>query len=95
MYSIQGLWTAAELGVPVAFIIVNNGSYHGLVEFGQHFNMPELPGTQLPHLDFCALARGHGVEARRVAQVEELDSALSSAFSASAPMLLDVCIARG
>jgi benzoylformate decarboxylase len=94
MYSIQGLWTAAELGVPVAFIIVNNGSYHGLVEFGQHFNLPELPGTQLPHLDFCALARGHGVEARRVERAEDLDSALSSAFSASAPMLLDVRIAH-
>src|SRR5690606_22966044 len=25
MYSIQGLWTAAELGLPISFIIVNNG----------------------------------------------------------------------
>jgi benzoylformate decarboxylase len=27
MYSIQGLWSAAELGLPVAFVIVNNRSY--------------------------------------------------------------------
>jgi benzoylformate decarboxylase len=27
MYSIQGLWSAAELRLPVAFIIVNNSSY--------------------------------------------------------------------
>src|ERR1700722_3801628 len=31
MYSIQGLWTAAELALPVAFIIVNNRSYQALV----------------------------------------------------------------
>jgi benzoylformate decarboxylase len=93
MYSIQGLWSAAELKLPVVFIIINNGSYHGLVEFGQHFNLPELPGVQLPHLDFCALARGHGVEARRVEKAGELDAALQSAFSAAGPVLLDVALA--
>ena len=56
MYAIQGLWTAAELQLPVAFIIVNNRSYQALVEFGQHFKLSQLPGMQLPHLDFCALA---------------------------------------
>ncbi len=56
--------------------------------------MPDLPGTLLPHLDFCSLARGHGVVARRVEQAAELDAALQSAFSASRPVLLDVVIAR-
>ncbi len=37
MYSIQGLWTAAEFALPVAFIIVNNSSYRALEEFGRHF----------------------------------------------------------
>ena len=93
MYSIQGLWTAAEFALPVVFIIINNHSYYGLVEFGRHFNLPEVPGTQLPHLDFCALARGHGVQAQRVERCEELDAALASAFAAAQPMLLEVCIA--
>ncbi len=93
MYSIQGLWTAAELGLPVVFIIINNRSYYGLVEFGRHFNLPKVPGTQLPHLDFCALARGHGVQARRVEQCDELDAALTTAFSSTEPLLLEILLA--
>jgi benzoylformate decarboxylase len=93
MYSIQALWTAAELGVPVAFIIVNNGSYQALVEFGAHFKLTELPGTQLPHLDYCALARAQGVAALRVERCEELDAALSSAFASTQPMLVEVRVA--
>ncbi len=83
MYSIQGLWTAAELGLPVVFIIINNRSYYGLVEFAHHFNLSDAPGTQLPHLDFCALAQGHGVQAQRVERCEELDAALLGAFAAA------------
>jgi benzoylformate decarboxylase len=93
MYSIQGLWTAAELGLPIVFIVVSNHSYYALVEFGHHFHMREVPGTQLHHLDFCELARGHGVQARRVERCEDLDAALVSAFAASEPILLEVCIA--
>ena len=93
MYSIQGLWTAAELGLPVVFIIINNRSYYGLVEFARHFNLPKVPGTQLPHLDFCALASGHGVRAQRVEQCEELDAALVSAFASTQPVLLEICLA--
>ena len=92
MYSIQGLWTAAELALPVAFIIVNNRSYQALVEFGRHFHLSQLPGTQLPHLDFCGLARSQGVAAVRVERAGELNAALSAAFAARHPMLLDVCV---
>src|SRR6202451_1445719 len=60
MYSIQGLWTAAEFALPVAFIIVNNSSYRALEEFGRHFGIAALPGLRLPHLDFCALALSQG-----------------------------------
>jgi benzoylformate decarboxylase len=93
MYSIQGLWTAAQWGLPVVFIIIRNHSYYALVEFGRHFKLPQVPGTQLPNLDFCALARGHGVQARRVERCEDLDAALARAFAAAQPVLLEVCIA--
>jgi benzoylformate decarboxylase len=93
MYAIQGLWTAAEFKLPVAFIIVNNRSYQALVEFGQHFKLTELPGTQLPHLDYCALAEAQGVAALRVERYEQLDGALTRAFTAAQPMLIEVMIA--
>jgi benzoylformate decarboxylase len=92
MYSIQALWSAAELAVPVSFIIVNNRGYRALEEFAPHFGLAALPGTQLQHLDFCALARGQGVEAVRVSGCTELDAALSMAFAAPGPVLVEVCV---
>ena len=90
MYSIQGLWTAAELALPVAFIIVNNGSYRALEEVGRHLAIDTLPGVRLPHLDFCALATGQGVRSLRVERCEDLDAALVELFTAQVPMLLEV-----
>jgi len=93
MYSIQGLWSAAELKLPVAFIIVNNSSYRALEEFGRHFDIKSLPGVRLPHLDFCALAAGQGVKGIRVERCEDLDPALREIFAADVPMLLEVLVA--
>jgi benzoylformate decarboxylase len=92
MYAIQGLWSAAELGLPIVFIIVANNSYRALEEFGRHFSIETLPGVELPHLDFCALAEGQGVQARRIDRCEDLDAALVAAFAADSPMLLEVRI---
>ena len=94
MYSIQGLWSAAELAVPVSFVIVNNGGYRALDEFAPHFGLARLPGTRLPHLDFCALARAQGVEGIRVTRCAELDAALRMAFAATGPLLVEVCVEK-
>jgi benzoylformate decarboxylase len=94
MYSIQGLWSAAELALPVTFVIVNNGGYRALDEFAAHFGLAAVPGTQLAHLDFCALARAQGVEAVRISSCAELDTALPVAFAAPGPVLLEVCVAK-
>jgi len=94
MYSIQGLWTAAQLKLPVAFIIVNNRRYQALLEFGHHFGLPQLVGTDLPEINFCDLARGQGCRALRVEHVRELDEALNTAFNASQPTLIEVMVAQ-
>lgn len=91
MYAIQGLWSAAQLSVPVAFVIINNGGYRALEQFAAHFGLSKPPpGTQLPHLDFCALARAQGVDSIGVARCAELDTALRAAFAATQPVLVEV-----
>ena len=90
MYSIQGMWTAAQLKLPVAFIIVNNSSYRALEEFGRRFAIDILPGVNLPDLDFCRLAEAQGVKAILVTRCEDLDGALRTVFAAASPMLLEV-----
>ena len=93
MYSIQGLWSAAELGLSIVFIIIKNGGYEALTEFGALFGMPDLPGLELPHLDFCSLARGHAVAGRLVERCADLDGALIEAFHAAGPTLIEVAVA--
>lgn len=92
LYSIQGLWSAARLNLPITFVIVNNGRYEALHSFGRHFGLQELPGTDLPGIDFAALASGQGVGAERVTTAESLNRALSHAFSVSQPTLLEVVV---
>lgn len=94
MYSIQGLWSAAQAKLPIAFIIVRNGNYEALNEFGRRFDMPQLPGIQLPEIDFCGLARSQGVPATQVTQVEDLDHVLQDAFKSKTPTLVEVVCVR-
>ena len=94
MYAIQGLWSAAQLGVAVTFVIINNGGYRALEQFAPHFGMSRPPGTRLPHLDFCALAVAQGVDSVRVTRCAELDPALARAFATRGPVLIEVCVER-
>jgi thiamine pyrophosphate-dependent acetolactate synthase large subunit-like protein len=86
MYSIQGLWSAAQLKLPVAFIIVNNRSYRALEEFGRRFAIDALPGVALPDIDFCRLAQAQGVKAIAVERLDELDAALNTVFATTEPI---------
>jgi benzoylformate decarboxylase len=93
MYAIQGLWTAAQLGIGVTFVIIKNQRYEALLEFGRHFGLQQTVGTSLPDIDFCALARGQGVMAISVDRCEALDDALRSAFAnLTAPTLVEVAV---
>jgi benzoylformate decarboxylase len=89
-YSITALWTAAQHGLPVVFVIIRNGVYGALEEFGQYLHTSGLPGTRLPGIDFVALAAGYGVPGTRVDTPEGLKSALRASFDSAAPSLIEV-----
>lgn len=92
MYAIQGLWSAAQLGLAMTFVIIRNGRYEALNEFAQHFSLQQAVGIDLPDIDFCGQARSQGLEAVRVERVEELDAALQAAFQFAGPMLVEVLV---
>ncbi|WP_068072809.1 benzoylformate decarboxylase [Novosphingobium lentum] len=92
MYAIQGLWSAAQLGLAVSFVIVRNRRYQALVEFSRHFQLHSPMATDLPGLDFCALAQAQGVSAVRVEAYDGLDAALSASFESIGPTLVEVCV---
>lgn len=92
MYAIQGLASAAELALPISFVIVKNGRYEALQKFGRHFGLQRTFGTDLPRLDFVALAVGQGVEARRAQGTAALAEALAWSFAANVPTLVEVVV---
>jgi benzoylformate decarboxylase len=92
MYSIQALWSAADLDLPMTIVIVNNGGYAALSEFTAHFNIKQLIGTKLPGLDFVGLAKAMGCSGARVERADDLAPALHSALQSPGPFLLDVAV---
>jgi benzoylformate decarboxylase len=92
MYGIQGLWTAGQLQLPITFVIIRNGRYQALEDFGPQFGLAQTIGTKLPALDFVALAAGHGIEGCRVNRADALEDALREAIAAEKPTLVEVAV---
>jgi len=89
-YGIQALWTAAQYNIPTIFLIMKNGTYGALRWFAGVLHAENVPGLDVPGLDFCALARGYGVEALRADSAESLTSALRQALAGNKPVLIEV-----
>jgi len=93
MYAIQGLWSAGQLQVPITFVIIRNGRYQALEDFGPHFGLPQTLGTNLPAIDFVALAMGQGIDGSRVDRADALEGVLRNALVAEKPTLVEVAVA--
>ncbi|TMH29274.1 MAG: benzoylformate decarboxylase [Betaproteobacteria bacterium] len=96
MYSIQALWSAARLALPITFIVLNNRRYAALQEFAPTFGFGSneaLPGTELPDIDFVELARGQGCQGVNVSDAQHLRDALNGALQASVSTLVEVDVA--
>lgn len=93
MYSIQALWTAAQLRLPISFLILNNRRYEALIGFGRRFGLDETIGTDLSGIDFVALAAAQGVAGIRIDSAATLDDALASSLASPEPNLIEIMIA--
>jgi benzoylformate decarboxylase len=102
MYSIQALWTAAHLALPITYIICNNRSYRILKERllafkGMAATNQSSTGMDFrdPPIDFVALAQSMGVRAQRIAELDAFAPALEAALNHEGPDLLDVAVHDG
>lgn len=98
MYTIQALWTAANLKRPITYVILNNRSYRILKERMVSFRgKPAFTGMDFhdPEIDFTGLARSMGVKAARIADAADVDAALNEAIAAGEPRLLEFMLADG
>lgn len=96
MYSIQALWSAAQLKLPIVFVIVKNRRYAALQEFAPVFGFADtdpVQGTELPDIDFVALAKGQGCAGVRVEHADTLRVTLLQALRSPVPILVEVEVA--
>jgi benzoylformate decarboxylase len=92
MYSIQALWTAAQRRLPLTVVVINNAGYGAMRSFSQVMQVRNVPGLDLPGLDFVKLAEGHGCDAVRVTKSSELAAALKRALAHDSISLVEVIV---
>jgi acetolactate synthase-1/2/3 large subunit len=99
MYTLQALWTQAREGLNVTTLLLSNRSY-AILNMELHRVGADAGGPSArrlldltgPELDFCDLARGMGVPARRVENAEDLVAALAAGFTEPGPTLIEVLL---
>ncbi len=92
MYSIQALWTAAQRKLPLTVVVVNNSGYGAMRSFSQVMQVRNVPGLELPGIDFVKLAEGMGCDAVRVAKSSELAGALKRGLAHDGVSLIEVMV---
>jgi benzoylformate decarboxylase len=91
-YSIQSLWTAAQLRLPLLTVVPKNDEYCILKSFAVLEETPGVPGLDIPGFDAVSIAKGYGCDATRLDDIEEIKKAAVAAWGKSKPTVLEVPI---
>jgi benzoylformate decarboxylase len=92
MYSIQALWTAAQRKLPLTVVVVNNAGYGAMRSFSQVMQVRNVPGLDLPGIDFVRIGQGLGCDAVRVSKASELAPALKRGLAHDGVSLIEVMV---
>jgi len=92
MYSIQALWTAAQRKLPLTVVVINNAGYGAMRSFSQVMQVRNVPGLELPGIDFVQIAQGLGCDAVRVSKSSDLASALKRGLAHDGVSLIEVIV---
>lgn len=98
MYSPQAIWSAAQRGLDITFLVINNAGYAAMKRFAGVFDFPAdqpVQGTQLPGIDFVGLAQAHGCPGVRITRPDDLAAAIRQGLQTQGPMLIEAVVASG
>ena len=91
-YSVQSLWTAAQLRLPILIVVPQNDEYCILKSFAVLEETPGVPGLDIPGFDIVSIAKGYGCDAARLDDLAAIKKAAIEAWSKSKPTVLEVPI---
>jgi len=86
-YTPAALWTAARYGIPVTFVIAQNQEYGALQRFSRIMDVPDGGYLDIDGLDPCAIARGYGIDAHHLDDLDQLEEFVAAASAAPGPRL--------
>jgi 5-guanidino-2-oxopentanoate decarboxylase len=89
LFTMQELGTAVELGLPLPILVWNNDAFGQIAHGMNKRDIPEL-GVRQRNPDYLALARAFGADAVQPDSLSALQEAISAAFSAKGPTLIEV-----
>ena len=92
MYSVQALWTAAQRKLPLTVVVINNAGYGAMRSFSKVMQVRNVPGLDLPGIDFVQIAQGLGCDAVRVSKASELAPALKRGLAHDSVSLIEVMV---
>ena len=78
----------------MTFIVLNNSEYAILKSFAILLHEEGLPGLDIPGIDFEGLAKGYGVEFKRVADPDQITSTVQNAIQSGKSSLIEIPIDR-
>jgi acetolactate synthase-1/2/3 large subunit len=88
--TIQELGTIAQYKLPVKMILLNN-QYLGMVrQWQEMFFDGRYASTGLTNPNFCMIAEGFGVPAKKISDRKDLDKALDDLLAHEGPFLLEI-----
>jgi len=90
----EELMVAAELRLPVTFIVFSNGSLGLVRQMQRHLCGGNYFATDLASPDFVKLAAAYGMRGVRVADGAKLGAAVARATRSKAPTLVEVVVDR-
>jgi 5-guanidino-2-oxopentanoate decarboxylase len=89
LFTVQELGTAVELGLPLAILLWNNDALGQIAANMQDSGIEEI-AVKPRNPDFQALARAYGMNAVRAESLDGIRAALTEAFAAKGPTLIEV-----
>ncbi|MEZ5713890.1 MAG: thiamine pyrophosphate-binding protein [Paracoccaceae bacterium] len=95
MFASQELSTAAQHGIGVVTVVFNNGAYGNVRRDQMTRYDGRVIASDLPGVDYVALAEAQGVAGYRVDSAEALKPVLARAIAADKPALIEVMVEFG